>query len=164
MNVRSAPGSRRRSGAAVVEMAFVLPVLVMFIFGIFEYGRFVFTYTTATNAARDGARYAVVHTQDKVKADVVTVVTNKMGRLDKQIVGYAVDVFYADPGASGLGATPPVLQKNPSFSGAEDWKNAPFPDKIAVQITGDYYPTMAWIVKAPVKYTLKISSMMTSEN
>lgn len=47
-------------GAAAVETALVLPVLLLFIFAIFEYGRALFTLNTLGNAARAGARTAVV--------------------------------------------------------------------------------------------------------
>src|SRR5881275_1242997 len=52
----------RRSGATTVEFALVSVMLFMMLFGIFEYGRFLFVYHLTTNAARDAARFAVVHT------------------------------------------------------------------------------------------------------
>ena len=47
-------------GQAMVEMAFVLSVLVLLAFGITEFGRAMYTKNTITNAARAGARQAVV--------------------------------------------------------------------------------------------------------
>jgi Flp pilus assembly protein TadG len=155
----------RRSGAAAVEMALVAPVLILFLFGIFEYGRFVFCYTTATNAVRDGCRFAIVNTQSAAThLDVKTAVDNKMATMINVVNNYTVTVFYADPSTSGLAATPPVLQQNPLAPGIEDWKLTPFPDKIAVQMTGQYRPTVAALVKAPVTINLNISSVMTSED
>ena len=43
-------------GAAIVEFALVLPVLVMLIFGIVEFGRGYNAKVTVTHAAREGAR------------------------------------------------------------------------------------------------------------
>jgi Flp pilus assembly protein TadG len=54
----------RRTGAHVVELAVVAPIFFLFLFGILEYGRFVMTLQIVTNAAREGARYAVVTTND----------------------------------------------------------------------------------------------------
>lgn len=53
-------GRARRRGATTVEAAFVLPLFLLFIMGIYEYGRYLMVLHVATNAARDGARLAVV--------------------------------------------------------------------------------------------------------
>ncbi len=47
-------------GAAVVEMAIVAPVLLTLVFGIIEFGWVFMAYQTITNAAREGARTAVL--------------------------------------------------------------------------------------------------------
>jgi Flp pilus assembly protein TadG len=159
------PARRPRSGAAAVEMAMVLPVLILFVFGIYEYGRFVFTYTTATNAVRDGCRFAIVNTQTlATSTDVQTVVNNKMAGVVNSIGSYKVTVFYADPSASGLAASPPVLQDNPLFPVPNGWKTAPFPDKIAVQMTGVYRPVAGQIIGLPLAINLNINALMTSED
>lgn len=54
-------GSR---GQALAEFAFVVPLLLILIFVIIEFGRFVFAYEVLNNAAREGARYAIVHGSD----------------------------------------------------------------------------------------------------
>jgi Flp pilus assembly protein TadG len=51
---------RKERGAAAVELAIVLPVLFLIIAGIIDFGRFFFTQIQVTNAAREGARMAVV--------------------------------------------------------------------------------------------------------
>lgn len=48
--------SRRERGAAAVEMAIVLPLLLLVLGGILEFGRALFIQNMATNAAREGAR------------------------------------------------------------------------------------------------------------
>ena len=59
-------GSRYRhdTGQEVVEFALVLPLLLLMIFGIMEFGIVVFTYDTIANAAREGARYGIIHPTD----------------------------------------------------------------------------------------------------
>ena len=47
---------RRERGAAAVEMAIVLPVLLLVMGGIVDFGRALFTQNIATNAAREGVR------------------------------------------------------------------------------------------------------------
>ncbi len=59
-----------RSGAALVEMALVLPVFLMTIFGIIEFGRGMMVGQMVTNAAREGARLGVI--SGSTNADVET--------------------------------------------------------------------------------------------
>lgn len=49
-----------RRGATMVELAIVLPVLLLIILGIIEFGRGVMVQQILTNAAREGARQAVL--------------------------------------------------------------------------------------------------------
>lgn len=58
------PTSRRptrQAGQALVEFALVAPIFFLLLFGIIEGGRFILYYETLNNAAREGARYAIVH-------------------------------------------------------------------------------------------------------
>ena len=50
-----------RRGQALVEFALVVPLLFLLFLGIVETGRLVFYLHTLNNAAREGARYAIVH-------------------------------------------------------------------------------------------------------
>jgi Flp pilus assembly protein TadG len=51
---------RSERGAAAVEFAIVLPVLMAILFGVIEYGRVFFIQNSITNAARVGARTMVI--------------------------------------------------------------------------------------------------------
>ena len=46
-----------RKGQGMVEFAIVFPFLLLLLFGIFEFGRIMFTYSVALTATRDAARY-----------------------------------------------------------------------------------------------------------
>ena len=48
-------------GAAAVEFAIVLPILVVILFGVIEFGIVMTKLVTYVSAAREGARYAAVH-------------------------------------------------------------------------------------------------------
>ena len=50
----------RNRGAAALEFALVLPVLLLIVFGITEFGRAWMTKNIMTQAAREGARYGAV--------------------------------------------------------------------------------------------------------
>jgi Flp pilus assembly protein TadG len=54
----------RTRGQALVEFALVFPVALILILAIFDVGRLVFVYNGLANAAREGARLAIVN-QDK---------------------------------------------------------------------------------------------------
>ena len=62
-------------GQALVEMALMLPVLVLLLMGIFEFGRVFNAYLVVNNAAWQGLRIGVVGgTDDEIKATVAKVV------------------------------------------------------------------------------------------
>lgn len=50
---------RGESGQAVVEFAIVLPVLILLVLGIMEFGRALSALMVLQNAAREGARYGI---------------------------------------------------------------------------------------------------------
>ena len=52
--------TRGDRGAAIVEVALTLPLLLLVSVGIFEFGRAYQTWQVLTNAAREGARIAVL--------------------------------------------------------------------------------------------------------
>jgi hypothetical protein len=55
---------RGEDGAAAVEFAFLLPLLVVLLFGIIQFGVAFNSRIQATNAAREAARLAVVGIDD----------------------------------------------------------------------------------------------------
>jgi len=54
--------SQRARGAAVVEFAVVLPLLLTILFGIIEYGWVFMVRQTLQTSAREGARIAILQT------------------------------------------------------------------------------------------------------
>jgi Flp pilus assembly protein TadG len=55
---------RSQRGAALLEMALTLPLLLLVCVGILEFGRAYQTWQVITNAAREGARIAVLPGMD----------------------------------------------------------------------------------------------------
>jgi Flp pilus assembly protein TadG len=51
--------SRDQQGSSVVEFALILPILMVALIGIVDYGMMVFANTELENAARTGAQYAL---------------------------------------------------------------------------------------------------------
>jgi Flp pilus assembly protein TadG len=54
---------RSQQGAALLETAIVLPMIMLVCVGIFEFGRAYQTWQVLTNASREGARLAVLDGQ-----------------------------------------------------------------------------------------------------
>jgi Flp pilus assembly protein TadG len=67
---------RSQKGAALLETAIVLPIILVVCVGIFEFGRAYQTWQVLTNAAREGARAAVI--QGTTDTDITTRVRNYM--------------------------------------------------------------------------------------
>ena len=59
---------RHDRGAALLEFVLVLPILVLLVFGVVEFGRGYSARSTIVAAAREGARVAAVGTGDPVAA------------------------------------------------------------------------------------------------
>ena len=49
-----------QSGAAVVEFALILPILILLLFGVIEFGTLMYNQQVLTNASREGARAGIV--------------------------------------------------------------------------------------------------------
>jgi Flp pilus assembly protein TadG len=51
----------RSRGQGLVEFALIFPVLILILFGVFDFGRAIFAYNTLANASRAGVRVAIVN-------------------------------------------------------------------------------------------------------
>lgn len=168
--------NRKRSGATTVEFSVIAILLFMLLFGIFEYARFLFMYHMATNAVRDGARFACVHTNggtmagepatitaDHVKEVVRTGVFNSnqygvgMCGMEGQIDGYTCHV-YAVSNAQ-LTSSPPDLDP----TGKPAWNAAGFQEKIVVRVTGTYRPVVPNLIGLSSAIPFTVTVLMSSE-
>jgi len=71
---------KNQRGQAMVEMALILPVLILMIFGTVEFGRIYASYLMVNNAAREGARFAAVGATD---AQITTLIMQRSSALDE---------------------------------------------------------------------------------
>ncbi|UKA61879.1 TadE/TadG family type IV pilus assembly protein [Arthrobacter sp. FW306-04-A] len=55
---------QKERGAVAVELAIVLPLLLLILIGIIEFGRVLNVQVSLTEAAREGARNAAIHYKD----------------------------------------------------------------------------------------------------
>jgi Flp pilus assembly protein TadG len=70
-----------RRGAAAVEFALLMPVFLLVVWGIVEFGRAMMVGQLVTNAARHGAREAILDgsTNSAVEAEVDSFLVNSIG-------------------------------------------------------------------------------------
>ncbi len=168
--------NRRRSAATTVEFAMVAILLFMLLFGIFEYGRFLFVYHVTTNAARDAARFACVHTSGgTMPGEPATITTNDvigvwqtgmfnsqqygtgMCGMESQITGWTVNVFAVTD--ANLYASPPVIDPTQG----QLWTSAAFHQQIAVQVTGTYQPVVPNLIGMNSSVPFTVTVLMGSE-
>jgi Flp pilus assembly protein TadG len=85
--------ARAESGAEVIEFGLTLPLMLLVVLGIIEYG-FVFQqYEVVTNAAREGARIAVLPNYATTTAAAQTNVT---ARVDEYLTSAGLSTAAAD--------------------------------------------------------------------
>ena len=61
MRLRGVRRLRMAEGSALVEFSLIAFMFIIVLLGVVEMGRMLLVYTTMANAARAGARYAIVH-------------------------------------------------------------------------------------------------------
>jgi hypothetical protein len=116
--------SPRRRGGVLVEMAFITCICVAFMFAIFEYGRVVMVQQIMENAARTGARTAVVIPTSYMNPTTATnqvtaAVNDQLSGLP--LVNVQITIFEADANGNNIGP----------------WTQAPFGQNILVKIDAD---------------------------
>src|SRR4051812_15012977 len=125
------PNRRRRAvrrGSTLVQTAITLPMLLLLLFGILEYCRYVMLLQVLNNAAREGCRYAVMHTNPVVlngvtygnaNSDVTNLVSNCLA--GQALASQSVSVYGSDAVGVNSGTS---------------WQNTKSGQWITVKITG----------------------------
>lgn len=145
----------RRRGATIVEAAMVISICLLFMFGLFEYGRYVMTLQALENAAREGARYAVAHTNDATTTDVTNKVRDKLGGIDTKLDNFNITV-------SAL-ILRPLDSTETAGTVITDWTNARPNDGVSIQVTADFHPVLPSFLKMPTNIPISVRSVMYSE-
>ncbi|TWT66990.1 TadE-like protein [Posidoniimonas polymericola] len=113
------PATKRR-GASAVEFALVAPIFFLVVLGIVEFGRMAMVQQIITNAAREGARIAVL--DGATKAKVTTKVNDYLS--SGKINTAAVTVSPDPPDSAGYGQ-PVTVGVSVPFNDVS-WLPAPF--------------------------------------
>lgn len=119
---RTGKATRRgEKGQAVVEMALVLPVLVLLVVGTMEFGRLFGAYLTIAHAAREGARLGIAGASD---AEIEDAVRGQAEHLDGA----------ADPQRLVVSVSPPAPERVPGET------------TLTVTVTYEFRFVLPWIV------------------
>ena len=93
MSARGRRGPRSR-GQSLVEFALVLPIFLLLFFVVMDFGTAIFTYNSLTNAAREGARLAIVN-QDT--ASVIARAKAQVSIAELNVPNVTVDFYQQAP-------------------------------------------------------------------
>jgi Flp pilus assembly protein TadG len=91
---------RNRRGQAIVEMALILPIFLLLVVGMLEFGLVMHDYITVAEAARAGARTAAVRKDNAVITTAVQTAAPGIPSADLQITITPVALASRTPGSS----------------------------------------------------------------
>jgi Flp pilus assembly protein TadG len=96
--------SRRDDGQAYVEFALILPILLLLVMGIIQFGNAFRTYITLTDATRVGGRQAAVSRSIQPDSTRVPLIEDKMHQAaaslnpDKMVISVVAQDIDGTPG------------------------------------------------------------------
>jgi Flp pilus assembly protein TadG len=180
--------SQRRQAATVVEFAVVAPLVLTLIFGCLEWCLYMFTVNQMQNAAREGARYAVVRTDvyqsfpgadtylNQNPPDTVSAGTYSVGQVQSYVQGYLnqagaqvnnlkIDVYKVNGQGQPVDVNGNVITLSQATSSANEgvWSQSSFGQLICVQISGTYMPVIPGLSKIGLAPPVQATSCMGSE-
>lgn len=132
----------------------VLPLVIIFVLAIFEYGRYVMTLQVLTNAAREGVHYALAHTEPvtiqgvtygNATSDVTNIVNQFSG--GQKLTGQTIQVFASDTFGNSQGV----------------WTDAAAGQAICVRIAGNYNFIIPQMFALPSSIPVTAQAVMRSE-
>jgi len=151
---RSTRRSRRRAGATIVEAAFVLPLVLLFVMGLFEYGRYFLMVHVCNNAVSAAANYACKHTSQVIlggttygnaNSDVTSIINANLGA--QQLANPTVNVYLSDSVGNNLGT----------------WTAAGAGQYVCVQLSGTYTFVPTSFLGLPSTSTKTFTAVRRSE-
>lgn len=116
----------RETGQQLVEFALILPLLLLLLFGLMEFGLVVYAYNTLANIGREVARYGSIEPEDSM------------------IQKFVADTVLANDGRWSIGIRPENLDIETSLM-----DNGPLVSTVHVTVTYTYT-----FVTAPVMSVL----------
>jgi Flp pilus assembly protein TadG len=132
-----------KKGQSLVELALVLPILLLIVFGVLDLGRIFFATINLTNAAREGVRYLTLHSND---------VSNVSGAFAGSKAAALGEASYGGIPSSDVQVTVSCTNED------DDPKTCDSVTPATVTVTYDFDLVMGWILPSPI--TLSRSAVM----
>ncbi len=145
-----------RRGSTLVQTAIVLPMVLLFLFGILEYSRYVMLLQIMNNVAREGCRYAVMHTNSVVingvtygsnTSDVTTLIDNCLA--GQALSGQTISIYGSDALGNSTGTA---------------WQDTQSGEWITVKITGNFVSILPGFLHLANAVPITAESVMRSES
>lgn len=131
---RSSPSRQR--GAAAVELALIIPILlVVFSYPLF-YARYFWHYTVAQKAAQDAARYLSTISRAEMK----------VGALAQDAAAIASDIATTELADLSPGGSPPTVDIECGTAHCNGVGSRPLPDTVRVIVTIDMFDNAFGVV------------------
>ena len=106
----------RGRGQGLVEMALVLPIFLLIIFGMLDLGRAVYAYNTISNSSRAGARVAIVNqTTSAIQAEAIS------QSVALGVTAGQVSISYLQPTTSATCPSPISIGCRVSITVTDQW-------------------------------------------
>jgi Flp pilus assembly protein TadG len=115
----------KENGQSLLEMALILPVLIIILAGVLDLGRLYYAYVAVADAAAEGASYAAIHPEPGERGEVLQraqEASRGLVQIDPAMV--AVDCLTVASGA------PITVTVSYSFTVATPLINAIVPDGV----------------------------------
>ncbi|MBB5402317.1 TadE/TadG family type IV pilus assembly protein [Paraburkholderia sp. BR13439] len=133
---------KKQKGVVAVETALVLPLLLLIVFGIVEFGLALYDQAVITNAAREGARAGIVLTSPRpTTTDITSVVT---GYTSSYLISFAA--------------------KNPAPSVSVTNAGGSFGTALAVKVSYTFTGLLLGPLMNPLTGPITLSSTATMNN
>jgi Flp pilus assembly protein TadG len=137
-----------------VEACLVIGTLLILLFAIFEYGRYIMIKHLVDNAARQGARQAaasIVNDSNSFNFQTTTTVqnavTSALAGQNGALTGLNIQVYLADASGTNIGT----------------WTNAAFAQNVAIEIDATYTPIFPTLGFLPTSVPIFGKAIMQSE-
>lgn len=106
---------KNEDGQAMVEFALILPIFLLILCGILDFGWLFYNQLSLNNACREGARYAVVNTADG--ADTQAIINHIENTTTTVFANDGVDITvkYSSPSDPTAGDITVTLEADISF-------------------------------------------------
>ncbi len=107
--------NKREDGQAMVEFALILPIFLLILCGIIDFGWLFYNQLSLNNACREGARYAVVNTAEDASTQAII---NHIGNTTTTVFandGVDIKIEYSSPNDPTAGDITVSMEAEISF-------------------------------------------------